>query len=170
MIFVRWAGKHWHIFAESTTLCGRGIPPRTTPETTAEHPGKLCSRCNTAVHGRRKETSTQSHLETKVADDLRDCQLLDGCKPQHKFHPHRKWLIDFAWPRYRIALEVNGGTYSRGRHSRGTGQRNDYEKWSEASILGWLVILVDSKDVNRKVHIDRIQRAMEARQHHNHEE
>lgn len=169
MIFVRWnSSKNWHIFAESTTLCGRAIPPRARPETSTEHPFHLCRKCNTAITGRRKEGSHQSHLEAQVAEDLRNTMLDQGCVPQHPITPKRKWALDFAWPKYRIALEVNGGTYNRGRHSRGTGQRNDYEKWSEASILGWLLILVDSKDVKKKVHIERIQRAMEARQHLNH--
>jgi hypothetical protein len=166
MIFIRWRGTRWHIFADPTTLCGREIPRSTTPESMADCPpaNQICSKCNSATKLRRSDTSAQKHLENTVHQDIIDCQLAEGCKPQHVFHPQRKWAFDFSWPRYKIALEVNGGTYMRGRHSRGAGQRKDYEKWSEASLLGWLLILVDSKDVSKKVHIERIQRAMEVRQ------
>jgi len=167
MTFTRWNGKRWHLYADPTTLCGRTIPHNSRRlETTGDCPpgDKICAACNRAIRGKRTEVSDQKKLENQAAQDIKDCQLDQGCKGQHEFHPRRKWAFDFAWPRYKIALEVNGGTYMRGRHSRGAGQRNDYEKWSEAAILGWLVILVDSKDVSKKVHIERIQRAMEARQ------
>lgn len=106
-----------------------------------------------------------SKLESKVASDLAALGLMEGCQKQYRFHPVRKWLFDFAWPSRKIALEVNGGTYLRGSaraaHSRGPRQRQDYEKWSEAAILGWTVILVDAVDVRQRVHVDRVLRAME---------
>ena len=78
-------------------------------------------------------------------------------------------MIDFAWPdacevgywiNKPIALEVNGGTYSHGSHSRGPRQRGDYEKWSELSLMGWTLILVDCKDVREGVHVERVLRAL----------
>jgi len=117
-----------------------------------------------------------SKLEAKVAFDLKALGLLDGCEQQYRFHTERRWLADFAWPdarRYyldgdsdcfKIMLEVNGGTYmqggKRGAHSRGPRQRADYEKWSEASLMGWTVILVDSVDVKQGVHVERVLRAL----------
>lgn len=117
----------------------------------------------------RKSTGHKSKLEEKVWSDLVAMGLHEGCQRQYKFHPDRQWKADFAWckseygPTY-IMLEVNGGTYiqgsNRGAHSRGPRQREDYEKWSEASLLGWTLILVDSVDVRKGVHIDRVLRAM----------
>jgi hypothetical protein len=112
-----------------------------------------------------------SRLEAKVASDLAALGLMEGCERQYKFHPERRWLADFAWQGYfgksfwrGIMLEVNGGTYMRGRnrgaHSRGPRQRQDYEKWSAASIMGWTLILVDSKDVREGKHVERVLQAM----------
>lgn len=113
-----------------------------------------------------------SKLEEKVASDLKALGLMDGCKRQYRFHPERKWLADFAWPvvelkyagQISLMLEVNGGTYikgnRRGAHSRGPRQREDYCKWTEASLLGWTLILVDSVDVKKGIHVERVLRAM----------
>lgn len=27
---------------------------------------------------------------------------------QHKFHPSRRWRLDFAWPDYKVSVEING--------------------------------------------------------------
>jgi len=55
------------------------------------------------------------------------------------FHPSRKWEFDCAWPAVKIALELEGGTYSSGRHVRGAGYAGDCEKYNEAALLGWFV-------------------------------
>ncbi len=57
----------------------------------------------------------------------------------YKFHPTRKWMIDFAWPDDMIAVEVEGGIHSGGRHVRGVGYENDCEKYNAATLLGWRV-------------------------------
>ena len=114
----------------------------------------------------RAKTGQGSKLEAKVAADLKALGLMDGCERQYRFHPERKWLVDFAWVLddgmilRKVALEVNGGTYSGGSHSRGPRQRGDYEKWSELSLMGWTLILVDCKDVREGVHVERVLRAL----------
>lgn len=55
------------------------------------------------------------------------------------FHPTRKWRLDFAWPQYKIAIEVNGGG-GRGRHNTLAGATKDYEKINAAQLLGWIVL------------------------------
>lgn len=56
-----------------------------------------------------------------------------------KFHPKRRWRFDFAWPDEMIAVEIEGGVYSRGRHTRGAGYISDMEKYNEAQRMGWQV-------------------------------
>ena len=36
----------------------------------------------------------------------------------HKFHPTRRWMFDFAWPKYKVAVEVVGGTWVGVTHRR----------------------------------------------------
>ncbi len=54
----------------------------------------------------------------------------------------RLWRFDFAWPERKIAVEIEGGTWSGGRHVRGKGFENDCTKYNSAAILGWTVLRV----------------------------
>jgi very-short-patch-repair endonuclease len=59
---------------------------------------------------------------------------------EHKFSPTRRWSLDFAWPEYKLGLEVDGAIFSHGRHSRGSGIIGDMEKFNAAAVMGWRVI------------------------------
>ena len=59
---------------------------------------------------------------------------------EYRFHPVRKWRFDLAWPSQQIAVEVQGGTWVQGKHSRGQGHTNDCEKMNTAQIMGWIVL------------------------------
>lgn len=63
---------------------------------------------------------------------------------EHRFHPVRRWRFDFAWPDRKIAVEVDGGTWSGGRHSRGGGYEKDAEKLNAAAVDGWRILRVTS--------------------------
>lgn len=63
---------------------------------------------------------------------------------EHRFAPPRRWKFDYAWPAARIALEIEGGTWTEGRHVRGRGYEGDCEKYNEAALLGWCVLRVTS--------------------------
>lgn len=51
----------------------------------------------------------------------------------------RRWKFDFAFPERMFAVEIEGGIWSRGRHTRPQGYINDMEKYNAASALGWKV-------------------------------
>jgi len=61
---------------------------------------------------------------------------------EHVFHDDRGWRLDFAWPSRRVAVEMQGGTWTQGRHTRGQGYEDDCEKLAEAQLLGWIVFYV----------------------------
>ena len=50
--------------------------------------------------------------------------------------------FDFAWPDIKLAIEVEGGTFIKGRHSRGTGYAKDAAKYNMAALNGWIVMRV----------------------------
>lgn len=52
----------------------------------------------------------------------------------------RKWAFDFAWLEQKVALEVEGGIWTGGRHTRGAGFSKDIEKYNTAVTLGWRVV------------------------------
>lgn len=58
------------------------------------------------------------------------------------FAPPRKWRFDVAWPEARLAVEIDGGVFCGGRHSRGAGYRADAQKLNTATLLGWRVLRV----------------------------
>lgn len=64
-----------------------------------------------------------------------------------KFHPARKWALDFAWPELQFGVEVDGGTFSSGRHVRGEGFAEDAHKLNEAALAGWTLLRFDSRMV-----------------------
>ncbi|MFM5335786.1 hypothetical protein ACET97_04485 [Aeromonas enteropelogenes] len=76
-------------------------------------------------------------------------QLAGFPKPDTEllFHPRRKWRFDYAWPDHMIALEVHGGIYSGGRHTRGRGFVEDRCKMNEASLLGWIVLEITPEHI-----------------------
>ncbi len=62
------------------------------------------------------------------------------------FCPSRQWRTDWFWPEANggkgVALEVEGGTWNRGRHSRGKGMQDDMEKYNEMSLVGIMLLRV----------------------------
>lgn len=73
---------------------------------------------------------------TQVLASLKICQPIK----EYKFHDKRKWRFDYAWPAQRVALEVEGGAFTGGRHTRGKGFVNDMEKYNTATSEGWRII------------------------------
>ena len=59
---------------------------------------------------------------------------------EYQFAPPRKWRFDFAWEADKVAVELEGGAWSGGRHTRGAGFEDDCEKYNEATRLGWRVL------------------------------
>lgn len=59
---------------------------------------------------------------------------------EYRFHPPRMWRFDYAIPSHRIAIEVEGGVWTNGRHIRGTGFLNDMEKYNQAVLDGWRLL------------------------------
>ena len=87
---------------------------------------------------------------------------------EYRFHPVRKWSFDFiladkfkdqkAFEAFVnsgrefvsqkcVAVELEGGTYTRGRHTRGVGFAKDCEKRNFATSMGWKVFNFPSKTV-----------------------
>ncbi len=65
---------------------------------------------------------------------------LPPARREYMFHPTRKWRFDFAWPDLLLAVEVEGGIWTGGRHVSPVGFTKDCLKYNEAAMLGWLVL------------------------------
>lgn len=82
---------------------------------------------------RRFESYWTSHYPT-IAQPMRE----------YMFHPSKNWRFDYAWLNHMVALEIQGGTFVRGRHSRGAALSGEYEKINQASLMGWRIFYADT--------------------------
>ncbi|HEY0983542.1 DUF559 domain-containing protein [Schlesneria sp.] len=70
---------------------------------------------------------------------------------QYVFHATRKWRFDFAWPQFKVAVEIDGGVFQR----KATGHRSmdgvvkQMEKLNIAQIAGWKVLRFHPNDLDK---------------------
>ena len=62
--------------------------------------------------------------------------------------PQRRWRFDYCWPLEKLAMEVDGGGWINGRHSRGSGIEKDAEKQNAAVAMGYRVLRATPAMVN----------------------
>jgi hypothetical protein len=70
---------------------------------------------------------------------------------QFLFHETRKWRFDFAWPQYKVAVEIDGGVYQRKAtgHRSISGVVNQMAKLNAAQIVGWKVLRFHADDLDK---------------------
>ena len=66
---------------------------------------------------------------------------------EHRFDPTRRWRFDYYWPDTMVALEVEGGVWINGGHTRGSGFVKNMEKYNTAAMLGIAVLRCLPKEV-----------------------
>lgn len=94
----------------------------------------------------------------------RDCWVELGIKQPKRefvFASPRKWRFDFAWEALKLAVEIEGGTWSQGRHTRGTGYEADIEKYNVAALMGWKVLRYSTAMVRSRIAIEQVKAALE---------
>jgi hypothetical protein len=84
------------------------------------------------------------------------------CVKEYKFHPERRWRFDYAIPAYKIALEVEGGVWTQGRHTRPQGFLGDIEKYNTATLMGWRVFRTTPTDLYRTATVNLLKSAIKA--------
>ena len=106
----------------------------------------------------------QSPFKTQNTDIFtRLCQakLRVECVKEYRFHPTRLWRFDYALPAYRIALEVEGGVWTGGRHNLPIGFLRDMEKYNTATLMGWKVFRCVPKELLSPKTLDMLRAAIE---------
>lgn len=88
-----------------------------------------------------------------AADWLRIVLEATGLRPEREYRcvPGRRWRFDLAFPDHRVAIEVHGGVWTRGRHNRPQGFINDRQKMNAAALLGWLVLEYTTDDLKGRM-------------------
>lgn len=89
---------------------------------------------------------------------MRDLRALGiGFEHEYKFHSTRKWRADFLISDTKILIEVEGGIWSGGRHTRGTGYIGDMEKYNAAAVLGFQVLRFSTQQVKSGLAVQQIE-------------
>ena len=91
---------------------------------------------------KRRDVSLGERLLSKQLDALKI-----EYTTEFRFHSERKWRADFRIDGYPILIEVEGGIWSQGRHTRGKGFEGDCEKYNQAAILGYHVLKGSTQQV-----------------------
>ncbi|MDC4487851.1 endonuclease domain-containing protein [Acinetobacter baumannii] len=102
-----------------------------------------------------KQVREPSVGEVLLATHLRACKV--GFEQEYKFHPKRKWRADFLITGTKILIEVEGGIWSGGRHTRGKGYLGDMEKYNEAAMMGFTVLRFSTEQVKSGLAIKKIE-------------
>ena len=71
-------------------------------------------------------------------------RLLGGpeLETEHVFHPERKWRADYLHRPSMTIIELEGGVYSKGRHTRAGGFIEDCFKYNAATMLNYRLIRI----------------------------
>ena len=117
---------------------------------------------NNGLH-QKKAKRPQSGKSQKITDlftVLCRSDLNVECVKEFKFHPKRRWRFDYAIPEHRIALEVEGGVWTGGRHTRPQGFLGDIEKYNIATLMGWRVFRTTPDDLLRTATLNLLKSAI----------
>lgn len=78
-------------------------------------------------------------------------EIFSFFREEFRFDPERRWRFDFA--AYdgsrgrRLGVEIDGGVWTQGRHTRGKGYQADLDKLNAATAAGWHVFRFSVQDV-----------------------
>lgn len=108
---------------------------------TTSRSGPIAQRGLQRPSRRPRRTQSRPEYETALAWQCRVAGLVEPLR-EYRVCEGRRFRFDLAWPVQRVALEIDGGVWISGRHSRGAGITSDCEKFSLAAIHGWRVLRV----------------------------
>lgn len=80
--------------------------------------------------------------------------------PEYRFNPDRRWRFDYAWIAHCVALEVQGGIWTMGRHTRGAALLKEWEKLNAAAVLGWRILYCQPSDLLSTEMVETVRKAI----------
>lgn len=102
-----------------------------------------------------------SQLEATLAFQLQAEGITDY-QAEYRFAPPRRWRADLYLPAADLLVDVQGGIYVNGKHSRGAAQEKDYEKANTAQIMGFRFMQFGPSQIRSGEALATIKRALEA--------
>lgn len=77
---------------------------------------------------------------------------------EYRFHNTRQWRVDGAILCCRILIEVEGGGFVKGAHTRGAHFVDDMQKYNEMMIDGWHLFRFIPKQMNNGTFLDTLKK------------
>ena len=112
---------------------------------------KNVTKSNRKSRGAKIESEGESLLKMQLK------ALKIEFEQEFKFHAKRKWRADFHITGKKLLVEVEGGIWSGGRHTRGKGYLGDMEKYNAATVMGYRVIRFSTEQVISGLAIQQIE-------------
>jgi len=127
------------------------IPPEERRKVRKKEPCRVCGNLNC----------------TCLADEYHgQCRLssFPVLSREVQFDPTRKWRLDFVFLTldFLLAVEIDGGVFTEGRHTRGAGYTEDCVKLNEAMIAGYHVLRFTGAMVKSGEALEQTERALRA--------
>ena len=122
------------------------------------------------LYGKGRKTTAKSKRQPRGAkvESIGESLLATQLKAlkieferEFKFHRKRKWKADFHITGKQILVEVEGGIWSGGRHTRGKGYIGDMEKYNAAVMMGYQVIRFSTEQVKSGLAVQQIEKMVE---------
>lgn len=112
-----------------------------------------------AVKARR----AAKQAKERTFDSLCEAHGLPVPVQEYRFAEPRKWRFDYLWDGW-LALEVQGGLFTAGRHVQGAALLEEHEKLNEAVIRGYSVLFCTPADIKTGAAFALVKRALEAKE------
>lgn len=107
-------------------------------------PGHACLTCGTTVFAPAPKAPVQKRVTSPELDQSTGEQFflhewydrypLLPPVPQYQFHTFRNWALDFAWPKVKVAVEMESSVHrTKGRFA------TDIPKYNALSEADWLL-------------------------------
>ena len=114
--------------------------------------------------GRKAATKRKNKVKGVKVESVGEAALIQQLKTlkiefeqEFQFHKTRKWRADFYIKNTKLLIEVEGGIWSGGRHTRGKGYLGDMEKYNAATMMGFQVLRFSTEQVTSGFAIKQIE-------------
>lgn len=130
--------------AEVDRINARNRPRRVTFGETVE-----------AIEEKRAPQVSRKPMYEKLLTQQCVAEGLPEFEREFRFHSQRKWRIDLAWPKVKLAVEIDGAVHRIKERFRG-----DIEKHQALLFAGWKLLRVSTMQVRNGEAVKLVKKAL----------
>jgi hypothetical protein len=101
-----------------------------------------------AMYAKQKNQWNRKPKATKILPEIWRFYNIPTPIPEYQFLIERRFKIDYAWPLPLVAMEIEGGIWTNGRHIQPKGFQTDMYKYNKLAELGWLLLRYEPKKID----------------------